>query len=449
MPVLHSPLDQQKITSFGGSMQNLTRRELLTKFSAFTIGAGVMALMLANCKSGVGSTDVATGSLQLIDGDYTDCDCIALHDINGDGRMDVVAAQSTEANRALYWYAQQDPHTWTKHTIDADPASFGTEVESAAIVELEGKICVLSGDQNEGAIRIYTPSTPGDPTGSWTKTKLVTGYTWLMGTWAYDIDEDGISEIVFAYEGTNSTTGGICYLDFDGTDPMDADDWSVYQICTHPGAHWIARQAIEIAGNGRDDLVFAARNQLGRNPETVPGIYWLEKPANPTEIWTIHTIDDRVADWHKVDIGNFSGDANGKDIVATDRNNDYKIATYRFSDNFSRTDIVPAAGSQAWNLRTVPAVNGVGANGRDAFLLPHENSYLYLYQWNGNTWIGSALDFYETQIHPLDNIILWHDIDGDGKEEAFIADSSTTDSKLVWIKVEPRAHKQHLINIRR
>lgn len=365
------------------------------------------------------------------------CDAIALYDISDDGLMDVISAQSS-GDQAVYWYEQVTPYEWSRHTIDDIDAHFDGEIEGCAALELDGKLLVIASGQDGGNLSIYTPTTPGSPSGTWTRAELLAGHDWLQTVWAYDLDNDGELEIIFAHEGSSAATGGIYWLDYDGSDPMTPGDWTQYTIVQHPGAFWLAREFIDISGSGRGDLVFSARNLTGRNPDCDPGVYWLARPATVTNAWSITEVEGRDADWHKCEVGDFSGDGNGMDILAGDVTfGGLDIANYRFSTGYTRTDIPnPVPNEGMWNLRKIPAENGLGINGRDAFLAPFGSSFLYLFQWDGSAWEATALDYYPTQGHPLDNIIMWHDVDGDGRQEAFISDSSVVDSKLVWIDVE-------------
>lgn len=367
----------------------------------------------------------------VIDRGVLDADAISLYDIDGDGLMDIVSASAISPN-SVYWYEQQTPHSWIRHTVDA---SGGTEIESAAVFEIGGKLRIFTGDQDPGIIRIYTETVLGEPTGTWTEATIVTGYEWMQNLWAYDIDDDDEMELIFCSEGTALNEGGVYWVDYTGGDATSAANWTVHEIVQHEGAFWTPHSFIDISGSGRGDLVMSARNNTGRNPATVPGVYWLARPATVTNPWTLNTIDARVADWHKVDVGNFFGGAHGKDVIALDLFSDFPIATYNFSSAYARTDITQAAGTESWQVRTIPAANGLGVNGRDAFLAAFDNSYIYKYYWTGSAWASIAIEEYVTIAHPLDGWIEWFDIDNDGLLEAVFADSSASDSKVVWLKV--------------
>jgi hypothetical protein len=368
----------------------------------------------------------------VIDSFDDEADAIALYDISGDGKIDVVAAESAGPGRALYWYKQQTPWDWIRYKVDGG-SSMGQDIEGITIIEIRGVVYVFSLDQRQGKIRIYTPANPDKPGRSWAKFELITNRDFIQDAVPIDIDSDGEMELVYTWEGANAESGGIHWLDFNGTDPMNANEWTDHIMIQHPSAYWLARATLDLAGNGRGDIVFVARNRPDRNPGALPGVYWLEKPEDFTEQWIIHTIDDRVADWTKVDTGNFFGDGHGKDIVAIDLQGNMDIALYRFDSNYARMDI-KSVSDQQYNVRTVPTANHCDNAGRNAFLVAHPHSFIYGYKWDSTIWVTFPLNLYPTQGHPLDDDIVWHDLDGDGNYEAFIADSSDTDPKLIWVK---------------
>lgn len=366
----------------------------------------------------------------IIDSALADADAIALYDMDGDGKIDILTANTLSPN-VVSWYKQNSPTSWTRYTID----TVGVEIESMAVFPIAGKTRVITGDQDPGIIRIYTETVQGQPTGTWSRTTLLTGYTWLQNLWAYDLDNDGVKEIIFCHEGSALNEGGVYWLDFTGSDPMNAAHWTIHEMVQHEGAFWTPHSFQDISGSGRGDLVMSARNNTARNPATIPGVYWLARPATVTNAWTLNTIDSRSADWHKVNVGDFFGDGHGKDVIAADLDNAFPIATYRFNSSYARTDITQVDGTRTWNLGVVPAANGMRVDGRDAIIIPHDvGSFIYKYYWSGSQWLAVATE-YATENHPLDGWIEWYDIDSDSVPEAVFADSSAIDSKLVWVKV--------------
>ena len=395
------------------------------------------AMRFDNFEVNHASRRLADKNVIVVDGTLTDCDSMSWADMTGNGKPDMLSSQAS-GTKSVNWYEQgATAKDWTKHVINNDATALaGGEVEGLTTTVIGGVRYVFAALQDNGKILIHTPTTPGDPTGAWTDVELKTGRPWMMNLFAYDIDGDGVDEIIFSWEGTSAGTGGINWLDFTGSDPMNPADWDEYVICQHPGAFWALREFIDISGSGRGDMVFSARNETGRNPNCVPGVYWLARPATVTDVWTKTTIDSRNKDWHKCITGNFFGDGHSLDVIACDVDGNEPITAYRFSSSWARTSITSPSTNHVWNLSRIPSANGLGTNGRDAFIAAILNSYIYTFQWSGSAWVATALDYYPTQGHPLDNIILWTDVDGDGVDEALIADSSTQDSKLVWIRVK-------------
>jgi hypothetical protein len=373
----------------------------------------------------------------IIDETINDLDALAVYDIDGDGKIDIISADSTAGARKLYWWKQNSPTSWTRYLIDGVNGHFAGDIEATAVLVLEGKLLVIASGQDEGNLNIYTPTTPGAPTGTWTRVTLLADRPWLQSVWAYDIDDDGELELVFTWEGTSVSEGGVHYLDYDGSDPMVAADWTEHIMVTHPSAFWLVREPLDIAGNGRGDLVFSARNLTTRNPASESGVYWIEAPVDPTDPWTLHAVDERNQDWHKVEVGEIFGDGTGLDIIAGDLDNVRSLLAYRHADGYAtQMHIPPPDGvTETWNIRRFPSENNLDRWGRSAFLVVHENSYIYIYQFDGAGWNATEWYLYPTLNHPIDGYIAFADLDGDGILEAILPDSETENSKLAWAKI--------------
>lgn len=352
-----------------------------------------------------------------------DCDGIDLADLTGNGKTDIVVCQSVNG-KTEWWEQGATVYDWTRHEIGTGL----TKIEGIVVADFDddGDLEVVALDQGGGRVVLYKPATYGDPTGAWTATTLVTGRANAQDGQAIDIDGDGIPELVYTFEGANSGQGGVHWLDFDGADVNDAADWTDYTMTDHPGAWWLASSGrVDLSGSGRGDIVFSSRDS--RNTGPTPGVYWLEAPADPTGTWTKRTIESRDADWRTVDVGDFSGNGHGKDVICADVDGTYGPQWYDFSDSWAATPISPGhyTTTLTWNCVKYPTITG---NTRDALLLVGDEA-IVVCDWDGYRWRTRTL-LTTGYVHAVDDRVLFDDLDGSGDTKVILADSDG--NRLMW-----------------
>lgn len=372
-------------------------------------------------------------------GDLPGCDAACLSDVNQDGKVDVVTTSAT----AVYWF--QKLHTgkyyWNRHTI-FEGGTEEMEGVIAADFDGDGEIEAASLDQTADLIRLHKHPT-GNPAGSWTTVSLLAGRPNLQNCQAIDIDDDGLPELVFTFEGEMAGEGGVHWLDFDGVDATDPADWIEYVMIQKGGAWWLASSHArwtvgntwednrpDLSGAGTRDIIFTCRNN--RNPGSQAGIFWLQEPGDVTQLWTLNTIQIILGNPLHCDFGDFSGDGNGKDIVTFELDLGILPRIYRYSDNWSNSALAyPDDTVKCWNIRRGPSQT----NGRDDIILITgdgvELGGVYRYQWSGSAYVPTSIleiDY----IHPMDDTISFYDLDGDGVVEAIIPDSGG--NRMTWLE---------------
>lgn len=390
--------------------------------------------MLSAAGAGARSGDGFQVAIQRRIGlECTDCDGVALGDINGNGRVDLLA--SNGKGGTVFWFEQGDtPWDWTRHTIFAIPDRPG-EIEGNDLGDFngDGRLEAISLDQPNGAI--YLHKARGDPRGPWDTVRLLTGRPYLQASLVADVDGDGRDDLIYTWEGDAPGRGGVHWLKLTGPDPLDPDHWTDHVMVTHEGAWWVAPGRADLSGNGRaTDVVFTARNMPGRNPGTRPGLFWLEPPQDVTAPWTLRTIDRTLGHPLQVDWGNFSGDGHGRDLVVAGRGTEVLI-WYEFSADWRRHDIpLPqiAPGVQANHLWNVTALHYGGP--RDGILTPAnrgDRGALLLFEWIDGRYRPNALLPIDYG-HPMDDRMVLYDLDGNGRLEAIVPDSGPQVNRL-WI----------------
>lgn len=367
-----------------------------------------------------------------------DCDGLAMADLTGNGRVDLL--MSNGKGGETFWYEQGDtPQNWTRHTIHTIDSP-RREIEGNDLGDFngDGRMEAVSLDQKNGVIYLHVQG--DDPRGAWRTSAIVKDRPLLQASLVTDIDGDGRSDLVFTWEGDAKGRGGVHWLRLDGDDPLEPTHWSEHVMVVHESAWWLAARRVDLSGDGRDvEIVFSARNIKSRNPGARPGVFWLQPPADVTQTWTRHTIDDSLDHPLHVDLGDFSGDGHGKDVVVGGFNTE-QVHWYRFADDWRRYSLqVPLVDGvqpdRVWNVKTA-RLGGT----RDGILAPvcrGPRGALVYFEFTGERHEANVLRKIDYG-HPMDDRILLHDIDGNGMEEAFLPDSGTGNSSFVWIRFQRR-----------
>lgn len=368
-------------------------------------------------------------------------DSTDITDIDGDGRLDIVSADGNGG--VVFWFEQgASKRDWTRHTIwDNTDKSLG-QVQAAAVGAFDdtGQVDVLSGDQTNGSVILHRHA--GDPKGPWRKAALVTGRSWLQSVVTLDVDSDGRLDIVYAFEGDGPGKGGVHWLKFKGGDPLDPASWTDHVMTVHEGG-WGLRvvRLLDMDGDGAaNELVYSARHIVTRNSAARPGIYYLTRPADPTQPWPSTLVGNTPGDTVNFDVGDYFGRNDGRDVAVIDLRDPYAYL-FDAGNNWAVTKVAFPTGiddkpiEEGWNIQTIPgstpghnslfAVMALGGFGDSAlYVLDHEDGE---YRSRQVRLIPNA--------HAVDNRIVQVDFDGDGSKE--IVTSNSGGSELFWMEFKP------------
>jgi hypothetical protein len=271
---------------------------------------------------------------------------VMLADIDGDDDLDIAAALRDEDR--IVWYAAGDdsePVSWTRH--DIGPAS-GPRGVYVADINGDGRLDVVAGSMNDGAVLWF--EAPPDPSGIWSPCIVDTDLAGVKGVFACDIDGDNDLDIIAA----GRDAGMVVWYEQRDLDPgwdrhvIDADIpgavsvWcgdligdgrpevavtakfagcvALYTQADAPHTPWIKQvidddlleacpiSAGDFDGDGRTDLV-AAGKAAGL-------VAWYRAPAEAGASWQRHVVDDAAGGCMGVTAGDVDGDGDW-DIAAT------------------------------------------------------------------------------------------------------------------------------------
>lgn len=358
-------------------------------------------------------------------GRVDDGDGLELADVDGDGDVDLVVAESKRG--VVSWFEQGDDlANWTKHFI----AGGYSKIEGLEVVALPAPAClgVVVLDQSPGHVVLAVP-TGTDVRGPWNATPLVTTAKHVQSALDADVDFDGDVDLVYAFEGNRAGTGGVEWVEFLGGDPLDATRWARHVMAQINGGWWLVERRLDVDGDGNaTDVVVSAREL--RNPAADPGIYQLTPTGNLSAPWRVRVIEDgtEYAPLH-VTAGNFTGGTSRADLVAGAMDRGHGVYLYAHADNYSRT--VLHADGRWHNVQGID-LDGRPTNRDELVLVDKEALWgyrIWLYQHVGAEYQRRWSDYY----WKADDRIIPVDLTGDGINE--VVTVSAMDNSVDWWEV--------------
>lgn len=313
----------------------------------------------------------------VIDDTLSEPDGFDAQDITGNGLDDLLVA---EEDGEVYWYEQTTRGVFKKHIIRSSAVG-GAKQEGAKWWQLNGIWHAVTLDQKNDYITLFTPD-ENSPRGTWSSGNIITSRPQLQDCHTWDIDGDGVDELVYSWEGRSAVAGGINWLDYNSGSVTSSGSYTDYEMTEEEGAWWIVQDRLDLSGDGNaTDILFSARD----NGKLNPGIYWIEEPSGAvTGTWAQTTIESNSADWLHIDVGDFFGNGNNDIVAQTLAGNLY---IYDAANSWARTEISSSQIRVGHNVRTSPYKR----NGRNKIITSGYSPtsaqvYLTEWYWDGDSW---------------------------------------------------------------
>src|SRR3984893_3073711 len=230
---------------------------------------------------------------------------IALGDIDGDGKLDVITADGPTfgdpGQPVVAWYKNpggEDRGNWTKTIIDSQFG--GTDDAQVADIRGNGVMDVITSDYNRGQIVWYENprNSGGNPSSDpWTRHVIAAGFLHDMAVG--DVLGNGkIDVVVHGHFGAVNNEAGPTVLYIQN----NPDSWTAVTMTNAP----------DYNTNGNEKGI-ALANLAGHTDgklDLVENGYWLEQPANATDgsAWRARTFASSARSSAAVRVGDINGD---------------------------------------------------------------------------------------------------------------------------------------------
>ncbi len=217
-------------------------------------------------------------SKSMVDDGGMAAEDLAVEDLNGDGRPEIIAAGRATGNVVIYW--NESEPDWPRHVI---AAGFRNQTAIAADFTGDGRTDVITNDNDKLRTILY-------PAPDWKPVVLHTGGN-LIHSEVMDVDGDGDADFI----GARYTPGLIFWLERP-RDPL-RQPWPYHVVddFANGGVHGIHGLITgDVDRDGKPDLIANSAQPTGAFPNSLA---WFRAPRSPRSAprWERNIFADRDA----------------------------------------------------------------------------------------------------------------------------------------------------------
>ncbi len=258
--------------------------------------------------------------MHVISIDYPTPKCAYPGDLDDDGDMDVIVANTSIANRCIEWWRNDDGvgDSWTRFTIDED---FGSPMYvCCADINGDGVLDVVSPSDTDPYQIAWWASSTTPPDSVWEKSIVSSSVRDGEELFTVDLDQDGDMDILCACPASSSVA-----VQFWRNDDGVGTAWTFIEVNDHPeGAQSV--HAADIDGDNDMDVIYSEDVQ----PPGFVKAYWCENVDGSCTNWEEHEISATLENPRGIHGADVIEDGY-VDIIVTDREA-HKTYLYRNMD---------------------------------------------------------------------------------------------------------------------
>ncbi len=226
----------------------------------------------------------------LLDDSFLRCEAGGLlHDVTGNGRLDLIMGCDYGGDELYWWENPQDPtQPWPRHLICRMP-NRQTHDQMVADVDGDGRPELYFWNQQASAL--FCVKLPDDPRQSpWPGIHTVIGGIREEGLCVADVDGDGQHELI----------AGLSWYK-----PLGKNLWQRHEFARG----YVSPKSVvaDFDGDGRPEIIIS-EGDASLNGRHFGRLVMFKAGADVTDLWQATVLHDRLLEPHSLQVADFDGD---------------------------------------------------------------------------------------------------------------------------------------------